>query len=332
MIVIFLASLGCQTRIVPISKRHVSSSGSSPTLYKKGRRINEGVAKPPQIFVRKKKIKIKPVLEKSNDGSLASLSNPENYLFYNKPKGELGDILNVLVRVNQKEGGGENQQAGEQEPEKLKDELLAALPQFTPGDASKDRLPLSSIKFKVDRRLPNGDLIVSTYRTSQNENHSSSVRLQARIARSSIMKAKEITTEDLLDVDWYERKDGEVVERESLAWQDEYTLRLSGFDEANSKMAQELENKRQDLGKISDRLRKRIGVLSKERQNYVLSRQKLDEEKRQVAEKLKQYTEEMEKQQATIAEQKDIIKRQETIIGEAQAGNEAAQEGGGANE
>lgn len=325
--------VSCQTKVVQFSKRDLMGRSPVPEIYKKGRKVQGNVAKPPQIFMRKKKVKIEPLAEQDNNGSLLSLSNPENYLFYDKPKGQVGDVLPVFVRVNQKEkadaGGGAQ---GEQEAAALKDELLAALPQFTPGEGGEDTLPLTMIKFKVDRRLPNGDVIVSTYRTSKNENHSSSVRVQARIERYSLMTKKEITTKDLLDVEWYQRKDGEVVERESLAWQDEYTLRLSGFDEARSKFAQQLENKRQDMSKVKDRLKTRINVLSKERQMFVKSRQKLDEEKRKVAQVLKENNEKMESQNTTIEEQKAIIKRQQELLEGLQEGAEQNAAEGGANE
>ncbi|SME87834.1 flagellar basal body L-ring protein FlgH [Pseudobacteriovorax antillogorgiicola] len=322
-VVIILSSFlvtGCQTRVVPISKRDYVNQSSGAEIYKKGRKIQDGRKDPPQIFMKKKSIRIKPVSKTDNNGSLFSSDNPENYLFYDKPRGEVGDMIPILVRVNQAEGGaaGGGGAQGELEAGQIKDELLAALPEFTPRDDESNILPLTSIKFKVDRRLPNGDLIVSTYRTSKNETQSSTIRVKARIERATLMAKKDITTEDLLDVDWYQRKDGEVIERDSLSWQDEYTLRMSGFDEAKSKMAQQLETKREDLKKVRDRLRDRINSLGKERRQFAQSRQKLDQEKKKLSDTIQEYDNKISEQNNTIEEQKSIIKRQQDMLDQLQ--------------
>ena len=327
LFLICLVITSCQTRVVPISKREYVNKNSGAEIYKKGRKITDRKDEVPQIFLKKKKMKINPVYEIENNGSLYSLDNPENFLFFDKPKGEVGDVLSVLVRVNQGEAPAGGQTKGELEADKLKDELLAALPEFELNDKQENVKPLTSIKFKVDRRLPNGDLIISTYRTSQNEEQSSSIRVQARIERSTLMAKKEISTNDLLDVDWYQRKDGEVVERDSLSWQDEYTLRMSGFDEAKSKLAQRLENKRQDLAKVRDRLKNRINTLGVERRQFSQAREQLDKQKKELADLIGKYDSQIDEQKTTIAEQKEIIKRQQELLDQAQSSESSESEG-----
>lgn len=310
LLAIFICS--CQTRMVPLSKRHYLSKENGAKILKKGRDIDIPKDDPPNIYIKRKKLKIKPVVEINSTGSLMSMDNPENFLFTAMPKGKVGDVLKVLTRVNKK-SSETAEAAGEKKPEELRDELIAALPKFTPKEG-ENLIPLTSINFKIDRRLPNGDVIVSSFRVSSSEDESNSIRIQARLSRADLMNKKELTTEDLLDVEWYERQNTEVFERQSLSWQDEYTLRLSGFNEARSEYAEQLVNKEKDLIKVREQLRERINNLGKERQQIAKARQNVDQRNKDMNRIVDGMRAKLTEQDNIINEQKSIIKKQSELL------------------
>ncbi len=322
VVLIALAISSCQTRIVPVSKRHYISKPVGVKIMKKGRDIADEEQKSPNIYIKRKKLKIDPVVEINSTGSLMFLNNPENYLFTPMPKGKIGDTLVILTRVNKSEEQKPPVE-GEQKPEELQDELLAALPKLAPKESEKI-VPLTSIKFKIDRRLPNGDVIISSFRASSNEGESNTIRIQARLSRSDLMNKKEITTDDLLDVEWYERQDGEVFERQSLSWQDEYTMRLSGFNEARSQYAEQLVNKEKDLVRVREKLRDRINTLGRERQAVAKARQDVDKRNKAMSQIVDGLRTKINEQEDVINEQKSIIKKQSELLESTQDDNVSA--------
>ena len=323
--VFFLSVLmSCQSPIKSLSRREIRPGVLTRGLVKKGRKIKEKAEKEPRIYVKKKKILIAKKEGERQNGSLYSSDNPENFLFYDKPKGSVGDVLNIVVVSSQQEQNG-GQEVQEEDPTKLRDQLLESLPEFAPSDDSL--VPVTKIKFKVDRKLKNGDLLVSTYRSSESEGQASSIRVEARIERNSLMNKKTITTEDLRDVEWSETVNDEIVERESLSWQDEYTLRLSGFNEVKSRMAKDLDNKKKDLMAVRDKLRDRINSLGKERRSVVRSREELSRKQKNLDKTLSKFEEELSDSRSTIEEQKEIIRKQQQLLEELQTSGESPIDG-----
>src|SRR5210317_1353753 len=128
LIIVGILSASCQTRLVPIAKR--SMNIKSGELFKKGRKIRQNQPEEStKVFIKKDSLSVSSVKASDNNGSLFYMGNPDNYLFYDRPLGNVGDVIKVLVRTRASEAGGNNQDNGkEAEADKLKDELLQALP------------------------------------------------------------------------------------------------------------------------------------------------------------------------------------------------------------
>jgi chromosome segregation ATPase len=189
---------------------------------------------------------------------------------------------------------------------------LEALPTFAPS--SEKAKPITKIRFKVLKKLPNGDALVETYRTSKNKYESNQIRAKARIPSEKIQSNDLITTADLQDVEFFQFENSQSTERESIGWEDEYTLRFSGFNEAKSKAALELERKRKELMDLRDRLQQRIGNVSKERTKVAADRMKINEFKENTSSRINSLNEKIKELENTIGEQKEIIKKQEEVI------------------
>ena len=105
-----------------------------------------------------------------------------------------------------------------------------------------------------------------------------------------------------------------VEEKKATGWQDEYTLRISGFDEAKSKMAAELESKRQDLVKLRDQVRTRLETMGSERRQWAKERDSWIKKRAEDKVKMEQAGKEKEEQKAIIEEKESKIKEQEEVI------------------
>jgi len=337
----FLAS--CQSTLVPISRRPLDSFRDHSKFISKSRSIEQEVDQgKEEIFLRNQEVKIVAIEDSEESASLFQVDNPQSYLFYEKPRGDIGDVLSVFVRssLSPTEGAapgagpaeGENAQVGaELTAEQLEAELLAALPALTPGE---DKPPImTKIPFKVMRKLPDGDVIVEYYRSSKNDSESSAVKIQARLPRQVLQGNKPLLTSDLKDVFWYQNRNTQLTERQSLGWEDEYTLRLSGFEEARSQEALQLESKRKELVNLRDRLRQRIVTLGQERQLVVKERDRIGQLQTEIDQKIGSLEGDVRTKEGKIQEQTEIIRRQEELIQQLQgAGQTAPEPRGGADE
>ncbi len=317
----------CQTGFVPISQRNMyEKEGKSANLGHR-RPIEDRTGTSPDIYIKRQNIEIVPQETKNYTGSLLALKNPDTYLFIDAPRGELGDFLDIAVQVNRKDKaptpapGAPADPANAAKGKSVQDDLIAALPKLEPGLA--DPKTPSSIKMKVVRKLENGDLIVEASRASQNEWEANSQRATARIPYSKVPGRGEISTADLADVHWWESVNGALTERESNTWEDEYSLRWAGFDEARSKIALDLETKRKDLEKVRDRLKDKIVNVGKERNKLAVEKDRVDSLRREAEEKLNELAQKNAQLDAQIEQQKDVIRKQELLIGEVRTASEA---------
>jgi len=325
MMAVTLLLNACQTGAVPISQRNMyEKEGKSSNLGHR-RPIEDRAATASEVYVKRQNIDIVPQETKNYTGSLLALKNPDTYLFVEAPRGDLGDFLDVAILVNRKDkpatpaaapapAAAPGDPATAAKGKTIQDELIAALPKLEPGTAEA-KAP-SSIKMKVVRKLENGDVIVEAARASQNEWEANSQRATARLPYQKLSGQGVISTADLEDVHWTESVNGQITERESNTWEDEYSLRWSGFDEAKSKIALDLEVKRKDLEKVKERLKDRIVNVGKERNKLAVERDKVDSLRREAEDKLNELTQKNSQQDAQIEQQKDIIKRQEQLIEE----------------
>jgi hypothetical protein len=328
MLTAWWAINACQSTLIPISKRRLDTQAEQPPRYiRKSRSIGEPKTnQSSELFLRQKKTAIVPLERQQQSASLFQVSNPQNYLFYDKPRGEVGDMIPVYVRPERKAPDSEDdtepltEDNAEMDAEQLEKDLLAALPDLRPQDDKP--VPVTKIPFKVMRILPDGDAIVENYRVSKNDDESNVVKIQARVPKSRLMSNEPILTTDLRDINWYQNRNQNVTERQSLGWQDEYTLRLSGFEEARSLQAKNLEQKRQDLIKLRDRLKQRIMNLSKERSQVARERSRLTSIKDQYDSKIQDLENQIQQKAGEIDEQKAMIQRQRERIRQLEGDSE----------
>jgi|GEM_PF-1132278 hypothetical protein len=327
MIVLILGVSACQTGIVPIAKRDMYEKEGKSSHLGHRRPVEEKSEPATQVFVKRESLAIVPEETQNHTGSLFSLKNPDHLLFVDPPRGALGDSLDIAVRVNRTDrqpnannqtppaAGNPPQPVGNtpRDAKAVQDELIAALPKLEPG--LPDAKVPASIKMKVVRKLENGDVIVEASRASQNDWEAHSVRALGRIPRDKLQGRQELTTNDLADVQWSENHNGEFTERESSLWEDEYTMRWAGFDEARSKMALDLDNKRKDLEKVKERLQDRINNLGKERGQIAQERERVSRLRQEAEQKLNEMNKKIEEQNSLLEQQKETIKKQEEIIG-----------------
>jgi len=333
MIILTTLLGACQTGVYPISQREYLSEkeGKSPHLGHR-RPVEEKSESAPEIYVKRESLAVVPKETQNFTGSLLSLNRAENSLFMEPPRGAVGETLDVVVKVNRSEGAatptpapaapaaGAPPGATGKGPQ---DELIAALPKLEPEDKTP-KVP-SIIKMRVLRKLENGDVIVEATRASTNEWDANSIRAVSRIPRDRLASNQPLTTLDLVDVDWYEQQGANTVERESSGWEDEYTLRWAGFEEARSKTAIELENKRKDLEKVKDRLQDRIVNMSKERGQIAQERERVRKLREEAEQKLGELNRKLAEQNGLIEQQKETITKQQALLNEVSANPEKAQ-------
>lgn len=316
-----LSLTACQHGFVPISQRTMYEKEGKNAALGHRRPIEES-KKSQEVYTKRETIEIVPTEAKNYTGSLLVEKSPNTYLFTNPPRGDVGEFLDIYVMVNRKEKAPATTAAAPATPQdaaakgkQVQDELIAALPSLEPGTADA-KMP-SSIKMKVVKKLPNGDIIVEAARASQNEWEANSLRATGRIPYMKVQGEGEITTMDLADVHWTESQNGTITERESHTWEDEYSMRWAGFDEARSKIAIDLENKQKELEKVKDRLKDKIVNVGRERNKLAAEKNKVEDLRREAEDKLNELTSKNSQQEQQIEQQKEIIKKQEKIIEEA---------------
>lgn len=332
IIIFVLSGTACQTGVVPISRReYLYEKEGKSASHSHRRPLEEEPRASPEVFVKRENLALVPKEAKNFTGSLFSLNKSNHLLFIDPPRGQVGEFIDVAIRVNRSgnkpadSANGANPQppadqanATTRSDKALQDELIAALPKLEP-EVSDPKVP-SKLKMRVVRELENGDLIVEASRASENDWEVQSIRVQARLDREVVQGKQEISTLDLSDVQWFESMNGEVIERESSSWEDEYTLRFAGFNEARSKMALDLENKRKDLEKVKDRLHDRIANVGKERSKIAQERDRVAKLREEAEGKLNEMNKKVGDQDSLIEQQKETIKKQEQLIESLQQG------------
>ena len=336
VLVWMLGLLGCRTGMIPVTQRPLGLK-DQPTgeMVVRGRKISKP-AKPPEIFVKQDRLVINPVAKQNTSGSLYDLEDPRNILFVEKPRGALATYLEIEVVSNRlprpddkkndaaendeetpEEEGDETQMA--KKKDSLEETLLKSLPDLDGGKSNP--VILRRLSMRVESRLGNGDVLALLSRNSSNGMESNSINIRARIPFSALNSRRPLTTNDLKDVEWYQSEDGDYTERKSLAWEDEYTLRLSGFSEAKSKASLALGEKRKQMQGIRDQIETRLKNLTKQRLEIGRERQRLTKEQRKMLDERQKFKELIsEKDQAieehlsTISEREETIKEQEETI------------------
>ena len=307
-------------------------SGRNPDLFEKetdhlaGRSRGVGEDAPPEMFVKQKQMVIKDTSPSNETGSLFNPDDERNYFF--TPNGPLsvGRFLKIKVvanRMDDKDKGGPEKKKDEAKKDEktakagkdgkgakddgTEDELLKALPDLAPAKKGEPSL-LKSFKMQIVHKYENGDVLAMMTRKTGDGDQAGEVSVQARIPYDRLSSGDELTTDDLLDVKLHENRDGDVADRSSSDWQDEYSLRLSGFREAKSKEALALAGEKQQLEDADKKLETRIKSFGDERKQLAKQRDDLAKKSADQDDKVQKLQDQVKEQQDKIQKQDDQIK------------------------
>jgi hypothetical protein len=317
LLIALIASLilvGCQSGVTPISQRGLEGANKGD-MFRLSRKIGDDEKSAP-LYTKQDVVVIEEADEGKDTGSLYLVDDNRNQLYLDSPLVQPGRFLTVMVVNNRgekkPEGAAQGQGAGASE----KDDLLASLPHLD-TDAAENK-PLSMFKMKVDRVLPNGDLQLSFHRFSENGFETHDLKIMAKVPHSATMPGKQVTTADLYEIVWNEVEPYETINRQSFYWEDEYTLRLSGFDEAKSKIAAKLEEDKKQLLKVRNELQNKIKAFNQEKKTVVAEREKLasdrvtmEEKEKELSAKVDELTKQVEEQKEAIAESEKVKQDEE---------------------
>jgi hypothetical protein len=275
----------------------------------------------PEIFVRKREVLVQPADRPNDTGSLFNPEDERNYLFASSGPVTPGRYVTIAVASNRGAGTPAAKPAaaaaaapadaskakdGTGAPDAAEQELLKALPELEPADKDATAL-IKSFKMRILHRFENGDALAQFTRESQRDDEVNQVDVQARIPYERLVAGDGLTTADLFDVKLVESREGELVERQSSAWEDEYTMRLSGFSEAKSRLAMELDEKRKQLLETRENLETRIKTLADERQQVAKQRDDLAKKSTDTQTKIQGLEDKVKTQEETIQDQQEEL-------------------------
>ena len=301
LILLIFMQVSCFGSLSTMSRRDIHEVVSG-NLKGKSRSVEEKKDSSPEIFVRKKRSVIQRKKYGPRSGSLFNLNDPRNILITEKPRGMLDSYLDIEITSNRLDPKKEGEDSGEQ----LEDELLKALPQLDSEKANP--ILIKNLKMKVVSQLENGDVLVEASRTSSNDLESNAISVRARVSHDALSKKGKLTSKDLQDVVWNETNSGKLTERSSVGWEDEYTLRWSGFNEARSKLAMGLEEKRKRLVDFRGQLQNEYKSLTRRRVEIAKERARLARERKKIADEKEALKDTIEEKEATILEQQEQIR------------------------
>lgn len=295
------SAFSCQTG------RMVSASSRPPEGFEKPKgtlvpvQTRElGNAGAPKLYVNKKEVTIKPRDEDDGGGSLYKREDGRNSYFTTEEPVVPGSYVTVELASNYLDTKAKDKAPKNTKNEKAAEDtaleaaMIKALPDLEP--AEKDIPIVKRFRMKVTHRFENGDLGVFMKRESANVNEVQQLQVRARIPYMRLVSGENLKTTDLVDVEFHENSHGEVTDRTSSGWEDEYSLRLSGFDESKSKLAADLEDKRRRLAETAEQMKTGLKSMSEERKQLAKQREGLMEAKKKAEEQLDQAKKQMDDQ------------------------------------
>lgn len=277
---------GCMGRHA-ISQRPIGPDSDSTKIS--GREV---AAPPPtqEVYTKQTTLSIKPLKKVNTNGSLSSLDDPRAYLLASTAPLVVGTFLDIKTVTNKdagKAGAPVAAPAAKNDTQQIEQDLLKSLPTLDPAQGDPDKpTVVAGFKAEVLEVLDNGDAIIGYHRRSVRGDQASDFLVKARVPQAALQDKDNLTTSNLVDVFFNESRDGELTERQSSRWEDEYTLRMSGFDEARSKSAVAIEEQRRQLKDTRDKLATQIKSFSTERQTVAKERADYMEKKKQDAQKM----------------------------------------------
>lgn len=312
-ILVLSAFSSCQSGLVPYSQRSIGGIPKMGTDKAVGtsRPVGGETKQSSEYYVKNKEINIVPKDPENTTGSLFKIDDARNYFFAARAPVQVGTYIDVKVATNlieKKEPSANTPNADpkQQNFSEIEQAIKDSLPDLTPSNDGDAKL-LKQIKMKVEHEYPNGDVLVRFKRGSIVENYANEVNVAARIPYETLVSGKPIETTDLGDVAWVESKDGEVIQRYSAAWEDEYSARISGFDEAKSRIAMDLESKRRQLDESKKRLENRLNAMGSERTKIAKERDEVNNLRKESEEKVKDLEDKNGEQEKEIEELKSEL-------------------------
>ncbi len=296
-------------------------SGRNPDLFDKESDKMAGNSRPvggtpPDLFVKEKKTIIKDVEEENDSGSLFNVDDERNYLFASTGPQTVGRYLDIFIVSNRADAAkpakpGVTKTPEEQKAEDLaksqdeiQKELLGSLPDLNPAGTPEDPALLKSFKVRIAHRFSNGDVLAMLSRRSTSDDQIKDLNIETRIPFNKLTSGDPLTTRDLIDVKYHENNDGVITDRTSTGWEDEYSLRLSGFDEAKSKGATDLADKRKKLEEATKKLETRMKSFGEERTQLSKQKEELTAKNEAQDEKVKTLEEKVKEQEGIIEDLK----------------------------
>ncbi len=277
-LVSIFALFGCETNMHSITQRPVQNIRSMEERKK--------ASKPKEhadLFTRKREILIEPLQPDNSSGSLMQPEDERNYLFTSRVPTQVGSYIPVeidsLSIQSKTEKDDKNDKA--KEPD-IQDALLKEFPTLVPPDGENKHL-VRTIKMRISHVEENGDLQLTYEHDSRSNEDVHKIQVRAHLPYSNVLNGSSIKTSDLSQVQFTETFKDEVVERNAPEWEDDYSLRISGFSEAGSKQARALQDKRGELEKFRDTLRKQLISFGKEKQQIAKQRDTLVEQEKKLA-------------------------------------------------
>ncbi len=323
--------------LVSCATSAVQVTGRSTGLFEKnGAHVGSSARAPghpserPEMYIRQKNVNIDTVGKENSSGSLFNPTDERNFLFTSSGPVSVGRYVDIKVVSKRVEKEKDADKQEKNEPEKADDdkitaELLKALPDFAPAEPGENSA-LKRFSMKIAHRYENGDALVTMQRTSLVNGEANEISLAARVPYDRLISGYQLTTDDLNDVKYVESYEGEVSNRFSSGWEDEYTMRMSGFNEAKSRVASDLEQKRQRLEEAKDRVKNQIVSMSKERQKVADERDRVFKQSTNDRERMADLEGTIEQQKSKINEQAEIIQEMspEEKSGDSKDGSDGA--------
>lgn len=315
---VLLTSCFSSIRTIDSREPHFLARREGGKILKNSSKVKPQVSNP-KFFTHKKVVKVVPLKSEYSSGSLYNLDDKNNHLFltFNKPVPSdflLVKIVNHKVLKNQANDDPQTDaESGKQGDELDEEQLIKSLPSLEPADL-KSKGVMRNIRMKVMHQYINGDLLLSYNRNSTSDENSKLIKVKARLPRQFLQPEQQITTDQLAEVEFEEVGDEEVIKKSSTSWEDEYTLRISGFSEAESKEAAELDVKRRELMDIKEQLGNRLKSLGSERRQMAKERDKWIESNKQADKKLAEANEKLEEQKQQLIEKETALKEKNAEI------------------
>ncbi len=269
------ALFGCETNMRSITQRPVQNIRSIEERKK--------ASKPKEhadLFTRKREILLEPLQPDNSSGSLMRPEDEKNYLFTSRVPTQVGSYIPVEIDSVSIKSKTEKDDK-EKEPD-IQDALLKEFPTLAPPEGENKHL-MRTIKMRIAHVEEDGDLHLTYDHDSRSNEEGHKIQVRAHLPYSNVLNGSSIKTSDLSQVQFTETFKDEVVERNAPEWQDDYSLRISGFSEAGSKQARALQDKRRELEKFRDTLRKQLISFGKEKQQVAKQRDTLVEQEKKLA-------------------------------------------------